>query len=520
MKYLFAAILLILIAAAAVTAWMMPESRTDVPVLYWVTDANPARIEQINRFHHWLVKKGYTKPGDPTRPIMEIRVDSANGDSSKVVIQGVSGVGGDVIDVHSAGGAMMYYCDIGLLEDITEQGLKLGFDPTHTWPAIAEDIVIRGEDGKRHQYMYPCNVYTKLLWVNNATLRKYGVERLPERWTFDEFERIGKQFVQTANRGKVNPDVFFADGADLMMMRRSLGLDTFNETLTRCILDDPRNVEMMNLRHKWTYVDRIIPSSADIQSFSTAAGYGGGAMQLFGSGNYALYGCGRYGLIQFRQFGQMDLSVVELPHGGFPNTITGTRAAAVYKGGKHKDLAVLFVAFLASEDYNMQIVEDADALPPNPQYAQTPEFTQPAKYPNEWDCHEKFSKGQSIAIPTAHSPFVSPQVVSTIIRNQEDAFMSNVIPAGEAGQKMQRLINEEIARRLAEEPRLQERYQKLCETQRQIDRRVEAWRQVEALEAQGQPVSPELREQAKKIPLDWIGNVFYRRYYKAKGWAE
>ncbi len=51
------------------------------------------------------------------------------------------------------------------------------------------------------------------------------------------------------------------------------------------------------------------------------------------------------------------------------------------------------------EDYNMQIVRDGDALPPNPKYVETDAFKRPPDYPNEWGCHEVHSEAaQTIAI--------------------------------------------------------------------------------------------------------------------------
>lgn len=49
-----------------------------------------------------------------------MKVDYANRDVSKQIIQGVSGVGGDVMDIWSPGGDMHYFKEIGILEDVTD----------------------------------------------------------------------------------------------------------------------------------------------------------------------------------------------------------------------------------------------------------------------------------------------------------------------------------------------------------------------------------------------------------------
>ncbi|MBL8993864.1 MAG: hypothetical protein JNM63_11025, partial [Spirochaetia bacterium] len=44
--------------------------KSGLPVLYWVTDANPVRQEQVRLFRQWLTNNRY--------PDMEIRLDTAN----------------------------------------------------------------------------------------------------------------------------------------------------------------------------------------------------------------------------------------------------------------------------------------------------------------------------------------------------------------------------------------------------------------------------------------------------------
>ncbi len=372
MKYFFMAILAALIAASVFTYKLNPETRSEVPILYWMTDRNPAREVQVATFDKWLEKNGY--------PRYELRLDMVNIASDKVVIQAVSGVCGDIIG-HTGGSNMRFRHAVGFLEDLTEWAEQLGFDPSQTYAAMRPEITIGGR-----QFAFPCNVYVQMLWVDRNTFRKYGLPSPERRWTFDEFADLGKRFVQAANTPGQPRRFFFTDRIDIQQMGRSLGLSRFNETMTACTLDDERMVRVLELKYEWTYEDHILPTLADQQSFATESGYGGSTIQLFNSGNYAMYQCGRYGLIQLREFNKtrleqgrplLDLDVVEPPHGGFPNGATGTRAAAIYKGGKNKNLAKYFLAYLASADYNMNIVRDADALPPNPKYTDTEAYRRP-----------------------------------------------------------------------------------------------------------------------------------------------
>jgi multiple sugar transport system substrate-binding protein len=501
MKYLFLVILAVLVAASLGTTLSLPDARSEVPVIYWVTDPNPAREEQIRLFHEWLIENGHvTEDG---QPICQLRLDTANRDVTKQIIQGVSGVAGDIFDVGSGAGLQQLH-SIGLLRDVTEAAHRLGFDPSYTYPAIESEITLDGR-----QYMFPCNVATSQLWVNKETFERFNQPLPPKRWTFDEFEELGRAFVEAANKDLPHQQYFYAGAMDRVVMYRSLGLDMFNETLTACALDDPRYAQTLDRLYKWTYVDHIIPTAAELASFSTDSGYGGAQAQLFATGNVAMMLSGRYMLIQFREFSRLRieqgrpplaLTVSEFPHGGFPNSIIATRAAAIYAGSDHPELAELFLAYLASESYNMQIVRDADALPPNPIYTRNEEYLRPAEWPNEWGTHEHFANAaQTIAIGSSNSPFILTATARRLEKDAYDAFMNGLIDAEAAGEMAAKNINMEIRRTLIENPKLQDDFDQARAIQEKID----------AYRAQGKPV-----------PLEWLKNPFHRRYYQEMGWTE
>ncbi|MEX0742578.1 MAG: extracellular solute-binding protein, partial [Phycisphaeraceae bacterium] len=335
MKYLFATMagLLLLVSVAIYASY--PDLRSDVPVIYWVTDPNPAREQQVATFHRWLVEQGHvTEAGDP---MVELRLDTGNNDQSKKIIQGVSGVAGDVMDIGSMD--LSYLAQIGILQDVTDVAREMGFSKAETFEAAASEISV----GDR-QYGFPCNVTATLLWVNKATFEEHDQPLPPKRWTFDEFEERGKAFVAAANEPGRRQTVFFLPNLPLPFMYRSLGLSMFNETLTRSMLDDPRFAEAMARKQKWIEEDRILPSAQEREGFDAAGGYGGSVLQLFNRGNYAMFPMGRYALIQLRRFGELDMTLAEPPHGGFPNTNVAARTATVYVGGDHPELAHLFLA--------------------------------------------------------------------------------------------------------------------------------------------------------------------------------
>ncbi len=589
MKYLFLGILALLAGAGMLTVWSQPDARTDIPIIYWVTDSNPARQEQVKLFHQWMLEQGHTvektfagfkdatsffarnrsaairqivrdfdpqgnalmnlvtaeeagQTPDPAKlaqlkfpmtvqlPATELRVDMGSADRTKKVLQGVSGVAGDVMD-QGSGADMRYFRAIGLNTDVTEPAKRLGFGLDKTYPALEQELAIRDMEGNLHQYQFPCNVTAQLFFVNRATFRQHGQSLPPDKWTIDEFERRGREFVRVANEGLPQPKVFFANNIDFEVLRRTYGGSRFNETATAANLDAP-TVEALKTFYRWMYVDRLIPTSSDRASFTTDSGYGGQDAQLFGHtdrtrGQYGMMWTGRYLLIEFRKQGAarqarglppLDMMTAPPPHELFPNTSIGTRAAMVYSLGKHKDLAVLFLAFLASKEYNMQIVRDGDALPPDPAFTKLAEYIHPAEYPNEWDVHVPFAQAATtLAVGGSYSPFILHASADRIEANWRDKFMNNLAGADEAARATEREINEEIARKLDEDrlrkiPVLNPLYEVLTVRQKKID---EMKTRLQAHERAGRAVPEQ-----DKIPAQWIENPFFEAFYRSKGWLK
>ena len=498
MKHLFtiAAALLVLASGAA---WLLsPRGQTDVPVLYWVTNPYPTRQAQIEGFYRWLVDHGHTTPDG--RPACEVRIDPSDFNVTKLVIQGVSGVSGDIIDLGDGTG-MRYLHAVALLEDLTGHAEAGGFEAARTFSVLEPELTVDGR-----QYAFPCQTYAYMFNVNLATFRKFGIDPPPRRWTWETFERIGRRFVEAANPparpgGPRRRRVFFANEVRAMVMWRSLGVSIFNETLTRCTLDDPRYARALQRLHQWKYVDRLLPTEADLKEVATQfnAQFGGSRLQMFVSGAYAMIGIGRHAMPDLRAVGALELGAVEPPHGGFPNTFAGTRCATVYAGSRHKKLAMHFLSYLAGPAYNRMVVDDADGIPPDPGITGTEAYRRPPAYPNEWGTHAVFADAMNdIAIGGAYSPFVLPVTAYGAEWEAREAFMAGMCSAEEAGRRATRRVNEEIERYLNENPALRTRYEEHLQRQARIERR---------------------RSEGRLVSLSWIDNPVLRRYYRFREWG-
>lgn len=474
----------ILASMVIFSQWMVYRKATHsaggAPVVYWVTDPNPARLEQVALFREWLKKRGEKD--------IDVRVDAVSPGGNKVVVQGVSGIAGDMIDM--GGAAIHRYQPMGILANLSPVFKAAGLPEVGTFPVLADELTVDG-----NVYATPCNVFVQLYLVNNAVFASAGMPPPPSRWTFAEFERLGKDFVARANAGRKRREVFFASKIDAVTLARSAGLPKYNETLTLPWADTNALAALNRLIHKWTYEDHLVPSEAERASLSVEQGYGDSEFQLMHRGYYAMVYSGRHALIQLRKMQPaIPLTAVESPHGGFPNVFISARSLAMYAGGHFKPQAARFFAFLRSEEYSMHIVCDADGMPPNLAVLDRPEMLSPAGHENEWDLHRAFVK---LTRESAIAQEISPFLVGANLRMKAtQAYMSGVGTAETAARDVYEGTIEEIRKYTQRTPERQRDYRAALEVQKKID---------------------DLKARGEKIPASWIANPFLRAYYKSKG---
>jgi multiple sugar transport system substrate-binding protein len=487
-KEIFLATLFVLCVASLITMGMRPEgAKPGVKTLCWTTDSNPAREIQVKGFRDWLAKRGEQE--------IDLRLDVAGAEFSKKIIQGISGVASDLVDCYPQQGELGYLVQCGMVEPLDGMAAKQGFSLDKTYAALRDDLLIDG-----HQYAVPCSANAPMLFVNRKAFEELGLEAPPPRWSFADFERRGAEYVRKANEGQARRERFFCSGVPPVLLARSLGADLFNETLTKSGAASPGFVETFRLLSRWTYELHLLPSASEMASFATQSGYGGATFQLFNNGNFAMTYSGRYALIQFRQFGVLDLDVCEPPNGGFPNTLIGARSLLLYKGSPNKKEAALFLQYLFSEEYNTNIVEDADSLPPNPLYLKTEAYLRPPAHPNEWRVHSKFAnEAVAIGIVSSKSPYVSNSLAYKMLDDAHMTVMSQVSSPEAAAAALASRLDGEIARNLKDNPALAEPYAKALAAQSEIERRLAA---------------------GQKIPSALIANPFHRKYYATRGLLE
>jgi ABC-type glycerol-3-phosphate transport system substrate-binding protein len=121
MRWLFGSVLGVLILASLVAWKISPGAVHDgKTLLFWVSDDNPARREQMDLFNQ-------------LHPQYELRLDAGNSGMDKVMVQSSSGVGPDIFDCYGVNQLEVYVAS-GIAWDITDELTQRGIKPELTWP--------------------------------------------------------------------------------------------------------------------------------------------------------------------------------------------------------------------------------------------------------------------------------------------------------------------------------------------------------------------------------------------------
>lgn len=490
MKYVFLIVGIALAILAYFTPMIIGQDRNDTQAtITWVTDINPERQKQISLFNEWRKKNNKDE--------IRVLLDPQNKNAQKIVVHGVTGVAGDIIDMFGFGERSLFH-KIGLMRDLTQVAAKRGFDLENTYPELRPLLILDGE-----QIAYPANVATWALFINEDAFTRVGMEPIGSEGfkSFEEFEKMGSEYVQRANRGEKSRKYFFISGLKELYIARSVGLDIYNETLTGPYTNRAAWNKYMDTYDRWLNELHLIPTQAEMASFSTEDGYGGELLQLFRNGNFATIANGRWSFIQFREFSDLpNMSVVDFSFMPVPVTEIGTRSTFVYEGSENQELSLDFIEFLASEEYNLNIVESVDGLPPNPKYTKSEQFLRPANHPEEWGLHEAFISDDVYYLANIESPYHAP---NTGFRNAWKGLgrwvhgLETREDAIDLGFKhLQGSIDEFIAEA---DKATQKEYSDMLAIQKKID---------------------ELKATGQKIPAEYIQNPYFEILYEVEGRLE
>lgn len=445
MKYFFlisALIVGLLWLAAAMT--VPPEVQDGRQVLYWSTDTNPARREQLAPFQE-------------LNPDILIKVEPTAVD--KTIIQCSTGVGPDLLEIYSVE-QMVTYVEAGILLDLTPYAEEMGFGPGSTYPKLVGNLMYQGR-----QYRYPANAASQVLMYNKKMFDEAGVPYPEDGMLWEDFIELVKPLTvkREGGRGYKQFAMVMSQGyaKDLHLQ---FGGHFFNETGTECVLDSPESIAAMEFFYELMAEHEVIPSPSAAEALSASGGWGHGEIRWFAAEKAASIWGSRWMMVIFRQYPELqkEIGVALLPRreGGVPASYSGTRGPGINVNSENREEALRFLQYLASDEYAEIIAMSSDGLPPQADYADDPSRLVNPKYPWE-DYQEKFVESMEYAEAPKVTPFVSSIVVDRVWGDTLDLIQNGLATPEEALKDATKRINNRIRDNLRDRPDLREQYDKL-----------------------------------------------------------
>jgi multiple sugar transport system substrate-binding protein len=234
---------------------------------------------------------------------------------------------------------------------------------------------------------------------------------------------------------------------------------------SRCVVDSPEAIAAVQFMHDLMYKYHVMPTPVDEASMATQGGWGSGTISYFGTGRGAMAMGGRWWLCTLRDYGRLNLGVVESPYAKRRILRSYTRATLVNRYSPRREQALDFLVYEAGKDYNDLINRQADAVAAVIRYNYTPEFLHNPEHPEE-DYNDVWREVVKYGRPDDWSPFINGQTATRILDKQMDLVKNDQKPVPEAMRDAARAVNEEIAKTLDMDSSLRLKYYRLTRKER------------------------------------------------------
>ncbi len=408
--------------------------------LVWVSDDNPARRAQVDLFNEQNLRAF-------------VVLDPESAGKEKVVVQCLSGVGPDLLDIFD-GFELTAFVKAGIALDITdaleEHGVSIEND---VWSGTHTTALLGGR-----AYGFPRSASVDALLFNKALFEEAGLE-LPEKFLLSEtFLELAKALTLRDAQGRIQQFGFMFEWWQYRHFLRQWNARIYSEGGTRCLLDSSEAIAAIQFMRDLIWEYHVMPTPAEVAAMPSGGGYGSGKINMFGSGQAAMALAGRWWMPVLRSnFQALEFGVSECQFGPVRQYRAYCAVTAINTFSKHREEALDFLLYMASPEYNNLVNSQADSMGPIKKYAQNDAFLTASTFPDE-AYNAVWMEAMDRSVPDGVSPFVSGAAANRIITRQLDLVSNNLKSPREAMQTSARLINEAIVKTVASDPKLQKLY--------------------------------------------------------------
>lgn len=449
MKAFFLAVAAFLAAFSAYVFWSLPhEDLHGRTRIYWETDLNPLRDEQVALF-------------EKLHPGIALGIDPNNAAREKVIVQSLAGVGPDVFDYWGYPD-LEAYVDSGVALDLTDELKRRGIDYRKiVWPMALPWTV---KDGRI--YGVPANVGVDGVWFHKDMFRAAGVPFPKNGWTVRDFIETAEKMTVRDSRGRVTRYGALIDfGNTFYEILASFGGEYWNSNGTESRLDSRECVACLTFLHDLLYKYKVAPTPGDENSIASGGGWGGsaGPQAYFRRRVGAMAIGGRWWLAQLRDDVKLrgfQLGSVTLPIAKYPLFSGGARSVMVNSLSAHRKESLEFIAYLLERPYNELLNDQADALSAVRSTAYEPRYEHNARDPGQ-DFHPAFRTMNEMGYLLPMSPFVPSADLFMYIDRQLDLVKLDVKTPAQALRDAKRDITQAMLLNVSRDPSLKARFDRL-----------------------------------------------------------
>ena len=432
---------LVCLTAVSVIMW---KSQPNLSVqgktpLVWTSDDNPLREEQIDLFNR-------------QHQSLNLQLDPNNQGLEKVIVQSLAGVGPDLIDCRDAN-QLAAYVKAGIAWDVTEELKARGINVRdQTWACMHPTAIY-----DNRVYGVPTNCAANAIWLNRKVFEELKVPIPKTPWTWQEFIALSQKLTKRDSGGRLERIGFLFDWWNAYHFVATFGGREFTPDGTISDLDSPQVIASIQLMHDLVYKYKVTPSPVEESGMASAGGWGSGTINTFGSNRAAMALGGRWWLANMRSFKGLQLSVVASPFDLVPACSTAGRSTLINARSPRRKEALEFLVYLASKEYGALINDQADGISAFKAQSSGPEFENNPRHPEE-TYNTTWRQVTETAVGQEGSPYINGQVAKRIFDKQLDLVRVDAKSAEQAMKDAAREVNEEIKKKLAEDPILLRRW--------------------------------------------------------------
>lgn len=245
------------------------------------------------------------------------------------------------------------------------------------------------------QYALPDRSGAMVLYYNKKMFDEAGVEYPTADWSWDDLLAAAKKLTIREN-GEVKQWGFATISwwpywMSFMYQNGGRVLDENGKP----VINSPENVEAMQWFNDLAWKHKVSPTPRDWANY----GEGVGPDQLFAQGKLAMEITGFWNIAAANSVEGLDWDIAPLWHGKEPATSAFFNGLAISTTSEHPDEAWKIIEFMASEEGQRPIIDNAEDAPANLQVQQSDAFLKPKWATREVNMGAFADSSEAIFVP-------------------------------------------------------------------------------------------------------------------------